>query len=79
MKKNSTGLKDRKQMKEAPAQPSKAAAEKRKDQITIGLDLGDKTSRYYALDEDGEVLFERSVATTKRGMAQVFGRWRAAG
>ena len=72
MKKNSTGSKDRKQMKEAPAQPSKAA-EKRKGQIAIGLDLGDKTSRYCAIGEDGEVLFERSVATTKKGMAQVFG------
>lgn len=41
--------------------------------ITIGMDLGDKTSRYCAIDENGEVLFERSVATTKKGMTQLFG------
>jgi transposase len=37
------------------------------------MDLGDKSSRYCAIDENGAVLFERSVCTTKKGMAQVFG------
>jgi len=41
--------------------------------ITIGMDLGDKTSRCCAIDESGEVLFERSIATTKKGMTQLFG------
>jgi transposase len=41
--------------------------------ITIGMDLGDKSSRYCALDESGEVLFERSVATTKKGMTEALG------
>lgn len=41
--------------------------------ITIGIDLGDKSSRCCAIDEEGEVLFERSVATTKKGMAELFG------
>ena len=41
--------------------------------VTIGMDLGDKTSRCCAIDENGEVLFERSVATTKKGMAQLLG------
>jgi transposase len=41
--------------------------------ITIGLDLGDKTSRYCVLDENGEVEVEGSVATTKKGMAAKFG------
>jgi len=40
--------------------------------ITIGMDLGDKTSRYCVLEE-GEVVEERSVATTQAGMRQVFG------
>jgi transposase len=35
--------------------------------------LGDKTSRCGAIDKDGNVLFERSVATTKKGMRQLFG------
>jgi transposase len=72
MKKNSTGKKDRKQGKQAAVAASKSRS-KRKQQLTIGLDLGDKTSRYCALDEDGEVLFERSVATAKNGLTQVFG------
>src|SRR3954462_13427394 len=41
--------------------------------ITIGMDLGDKTSRCCAIDQSGAVLFERSVATTKKGITQVFG------
>jgi len=40
---------------------------------TIGMDLGDKVSRYCLLDADGEVVEEGRVATTKQGMAQVFG------
>ena len=43
-------------------------------QRTIGLDLGDKTCRYCALDAAGEVEWERSVATTKKAMRQAFGR-----
>jgi len=68
MKKNSTDLKDGKQAAKAGK-----AVNKRGSQITIGLDLGDKSSRYCALDESGEVLFERSLATTPKGFAQVFG------
>ena len=40
--------------------------------VTVGMDLGDKTSRYCMLDENGEVLREASVATTKKAMTQVF-------
>jgi len=41
--------------------------------MTIGMDLGDKTSRMCFLDEEGEVIREGSVATTKNGMTQKFG------
>ena len=41
--------------------------------MTIGMDLGDKTSRCCGIDESGEVLFEQSIATTKKGMAERFG------
>ena len=41
--------------------------------ITIGLDLGDKSSRYCVLDEQGEVLREASAATTKKGRQLAFG------
>ena len=44
-----------------------------KRSLTIGLDLGDKTSRYCTLDDNGEVVKEGSVGTTRKGMLQAFG------
>ena len=44
--------------------------------MTIGMDLGDKTSRYCALDEHGDVLFERATATSQKGMLEAFGALR---
>jgi transposase len=41
--------------------------------VTIGLDLGDKSSRYCVLNETGEVVLERSVGSSKKAMTQVFG------
>jgi transposase len=40
--------------------------------MAIGMDLGDRTSRYCVLNDCGEVVKEASAATTKKGMAQVF-------
>lgn len=44
----------------------------RRKSITIGMDLGDKSSRYCVLEED-RVVKEGSVATTKKGLLQTFG------
>ncbi len=44
----------------------------KKRSITIGMDLGDKTSRYCVLEGD-QVVKESSVATSKKGLVQVFG------
>jgi len=41
--------------------------------LTIGLDLGDRSSWYCVLDEGGEVLLERKLATTPKAMKEVFG------
>ena len=49
MKKNSTR-----------AQSPKRAAARSKGPITIGMDLGDKTSHYYVLDSEGELVREGS-------------------
>jgi transposase len=57
MKKNSTGKRGGKRVRG----------------ITIGLDLGDRSSRCCAIDQSGEVLFEEGLATTRKGMAQRFG------
>jgi transposase len=40
----------------------------------IGVDLGDKSSRYCVLDGEGTVQVERSVATTRQGFSQVFAK-----
>jgi len=60
MKKNSSGCK-------SPKSSMKAT---KATNATVGMDLGDKTSRYCMLDENGEVLREASVGTTKKAMAQ---------
>lgn len=48
----------------------------RKAAGTIGMDLGDKVSRYCLLDADGEVVEEGRVATSRKGMTQRFGSMR---
>lgn len=48
-------------------------ARQRTGPITIGLDLGDKSSRYRVLNEAGEVVLERSVGSSPKAMTQVFG------
>jgi transposase len=65
MKKNST----------VPQSPKRATARKA-GPITIGMDLGDKTSRYCVLGEQGEIVQEGSVGTTKKALAQKFGALR---
>lgn len=42
-------------------------------QLTIGLDLGDRSSAYCVLNEKGEIVFEHKLATTPEVMKQVFG------
>src|SRR5712692_10444398 len=61
MKKNSTS-----------SQSPKRAVARQEGPITIGMDLGDKTSRYCVLGRNGEMLLEGSVATTRKGMTQKF-------
>ena len=43
------------------------------ERVTIGMDLGDKTSRYCMLNNDGEILQEGQVTTSKTGMVEAFG------
>jgi transposase len=44
--------------------------------LTVGMDLGDKASRYCVVDNNGEVVREGSVGTTKKALAQKFGPMR---
>jgi transposase len=41
--------------------------------LTIGLDLGDRSSWYCVLDEAGRVLLEQRLSTTPKAMREVFG------
>jgi len=46
--------------------------------LTIGLDLGDRSSWYCVLDEQGELRLEQKVATTPKAMKEYSARCRAA-
>ena len=61
MKKNST-----------TQQSPKRSRARKEGPITIGMDLGDKASRYCVLGDNGDVLSEGIVATTKKAMTQKF-------
>jgi transposase len=41
--------------------------------LTIGLDLGDRSSWYCVLDEAGEVVLEQRLSTTRKAMKEGFG------
>ena len=41
--------------------------------LTIGLDLGDRSSWYCVLEERGEVLLEQKLGTTPKAIKEVFG------
>jgi transposase len=57
----------------AAKSPGRKQTNRPSGRMTIGMDLGDRTSRYCVLNEAGEVTAERSVATTKKAMLQRFG------
>jgi transposase len=59
MKKNSTVAKNRNKIFKQP-------------RLTIGLDLGDRSSHYCVLEELGNVLLERNLPTTPKAIQQVF-------
>lgn len=45
-----------------------------KQRLTVGIDLGDKTSHYCILDEAGEVVSEDQIPTTKIGLESLFAK-----
>ena len=60
--------------KSIQTQSSKRSKKNVRGSKTIGIDLGDKTSRYCVLDGSGEVEREAKVATTKEGLREAFGK-----
>ena len=67
MKKRSSSLQNLK-----PAAKAKQKAKRAQQSVTIGMDLGDRNSRYCILSSEGEILREGQVATTKTEMIKTF-------
>ena len=45
----------------------------KEQKLTIGVDLGDRSSAYCVLNEAGEIILEHKLPTTPEAMKQVFG------
>src|SRR5215467_13290447 len=60
-------------MKKTITTTEKANTKMRSQKLTIGLDLGDRSSWYCVLDERGEVMLEQKLSTTPKAMREVFG------
>ena len=61
-------------MKKISTVAAKQSSNLSQPKLTIGLDLGDRSSWYCVLDERGEVQWEGKVSTTAKAMREVFGR-----
>jgi transposase len=60
-------------MKKISTAAAKAIKNFSQQKLTIGLDLGDRSSWYCLLDEVGEVMVEQKLGTTPKAMREVFG------
>jgi transposase len=76
MKKNITTKKNAKKV-QGKAQEKQIRQLAAKQRLTVGLDLGDRSTHYCILDESGEVVSEGAVPTTKTGLESMFGKMAA--
>lgn len=60
-------------MKKVSTAAAKASRKISEQKLTVGLDLGDRSSWYCVLDEAGGVLLEQKLSTTPKAMREVFG------
>jgi len=60
-------------MKKGSTVAAKTTKNFSQQQLTIGLDLGDRSSWYCVLDERGEIVLEQKLSTTPKAMKEVFG------
>ncbi len=60
-------------MKKVSTAAAKQSSNFSQQKLTIGLDLGDRSSWYCVLDEAGGVLLEQKLSTTPKAMKEVFG------
>jgi hypothetical protein len=66
-------IKKRPAMKKVSTVAGKQSRNFSEQKLTIGFDLGDRSSWYCVLDEAGRVLLEQKVSTTPKAMQEVFG------
>jgi transposase len=60
-------------MKKVSTVGTKQSRKISQQKLTVGLDLGDRSSWYCVLDEAGRVLLEQRVSTTRKALGEVFG------
>jgi transposase len=60
-------------MKKVSTVAAKTSRKISQQKLTVGLDLGDRSSWYCVLDEGGSVLLEQRVSTTAKALREVFG------
>jgi transposase len=72
MKKSNTGILGMTKISGGAGKAPGTKEKKAELKLTIGLDLGDKTSCYCVLDQEGEVVKEGSIATTKKALQEAF-------
>ena len=60
-------------MKKVSIVAAKASRKISQQKLTVGLDLGDRSSWYCVLDEAGSVLLEQRLSTTPKALREVFG------
>src|SRR5437762_7624713 len=59
-----------KKISTAATKPSRNFSQQK---LTIGLDLGDRSSCYCVLDESGDIVMEQKVSTTAKALQAAFG------
>ena len=59
-------------MKKISTTKGKAIRKMHPEKLTIGLDLGDRSSWYCVLDERGELVLEQKLNTTPKALEEVF-------
>ena len=60
-------------MKKVSTVAAKQSRKISEQKLTVGLELGDRSSWYCVLDEAGRVLLEQRVSTTPKAVREVFG------
>ncbi len=71
MKKISTAMKKGQKTRTERKRVKKIATQQK---LTVGMDLGDSSSHYCVLDENGEVISRSQVATMPAGLKAIFGK-----